>query len=84
MKQSDDLVSTFHNREHYLCVDYDHLSLRYDEAVLEMHTFLGVETLLTPPALLKQNHDLHSSFLSNYGQLAAHFHGTEFAWFFQE
>jgi LPS sulfotransferase NodH len=84
MKASDELLSTFHHKHRYLCVDYNELSLRFDATLSSMHRFLGVDPLRIEPALLKQNFAAHRSYLSNYAELAAHFKGTEFEWFFRE
>lgn len=82
IEAADDRVASLVSPDRYLAVDYERLSANYEEAVSSVFDFLGVEAKLGPPPLAKQNRQPHSHFLANYAQLADHFAGSRFSWFF--
>ena len=84
MKESDQLIETFHDSERYLRVSYEDLSARFHDTVASMHRFLRVPPMQVRLPLSKQNRETHRSFLLNYDELAKHFRETRYGWFFAE
>ena len=84
MEANDALLRTFHDPKRCHVVDYGELATGYAPTMESLWRFLGLPSVETSPALVKQNRASLTEFLQNYDELRERFAQTRFSTFFRE